>query len=155
MNETEIQFSITRAASSTGGRAKKQIPISHTLTALLAGGFMAVCLVSTSGQDARFFRIAGPVATQVTGMTADGTITWTNTPTSVDVHRPNRHHAARTLQLGGLRWGAGEQCGDGAAHLRSQPAFRHGPHSRRQLHDGQLHGPKRGIPTNSRCTRFM
>ena len=82
MNETEIQFSITRAASSTGGRAKKQIPISHTLTALLAGGFMAVCLVSTSGQDARFFRIAGPVATRVTGMTADGTITWTNIPTN-------------------------------------------------------------------------
>jgi formylglycine-generating enzyme required for sulfatase activity len=54
----------------------------HTLTALLAGGFMAVCLVSTSGQDARFFRIAGPVATRVTGMTADGTITWTNTPTN-------------------------------------------------------------------------
>jgi len=54
----------------------------HTLTALLAGGFMAVCLVSTSGQDARFFRIAGPVATRVMGMTADGTITWTNTPTN-------------------------------------------------------------------------
>jgi formylglycine-generating enzyme len=54
----------------------------HTLTALLAGGFMAVCLVSTSGQDARFFRIAGPVATRVTGMTADGTIIWTNTPTN-------------------------------------------------------------------------
>src|ERR1039457_5178170 len=55
----------------------------HTLTALLlAGGFMAVCLVSTSGQDARFFRIAGPVATRVTGMTADGTITWTNAPTN-------------------------------------------------------------------------
>src|ERR1039457_2378680 len=54
----------------------------HTFTALLAGGFMAVCLVSTSGQDARFFRIAGPVATRVTGMTADGTVTWTNTPTN-------------------------------------------------------------------------
>jgi formylglycine-generating enzyme required for sulfatase activity len=54
----------------------------HTLNALLAGGFMAVCLVSTSGQDARFFRIAGPVATRVTGMTADGTLTWTNTPTN-------------------------------------------------------------------------
>ena len=54
----------------------------HTLSALLAGGFMAVCLVSTLGQDVRFFRIAGPVATRVTGMTADGTITWTNTPTN-------------------------------------------------------------------------
>ena len=54
----------------------------HTLTALLTGGFMAVCLVSTLGQDARFFRIAGPVATRITGMTADGTITWTNTPTN-------------------------------------------------------------------------
>jgi formylglycine-generating enzyme required for sulfatase activity len=54
----------------------------HTLTALLAGGVMAACLVSTSGQDARFFRIAGPVATRIMGMTADGTITWTNTPTN-------------------------------------------------------------------------
>ena len=54
----------------------------HTLTTLLAGGFMAVSLVSASGQGARFFRVAGPVATRVTGMTAEGTITWTNTPTN-------------------------------------------------------------------------
>jgi sulfatase modifying factor 1 len=33
-------------------------------------------------QDARFFRVTGPVATTITTFTADGYITWTNAPTN-------------------------------------------------------------------------
>jgi formylglycine-generating enzyme len=52
------------------------------LNALLTGGLSAVCLVSGSAQDTRFFRICGPVPGRITRLTPDGTITWTSTPTN-------------------------------------------------------------------------
>jgi formylglycine-generating enzyme required for sulfatase activity len=33
-------------------------------------------------EEARFYRIAGPVATTITALSADGYVTWTNTPTN-------------------------------------------------------------------------
>lgn len=46
----------------------------------------AVCLVmqiaSTMAQEARLFRIAGPVPTTIIDITSDGMVTWTNSPTN-------------------------------------------------------------------------
>ena len=39
-------------------------------------------LLSALAQDARFFRIAGPVGTTITAFSADGYVTWTNAPTN-------------------------------------------------------------------------
>ncbi len=39
-------------------------------------------LLAAHGQEARFFRLAGPVASAITGFSADGYMTWTNAPTS-------------------------------------------------------------------------
>ena len=39
-------------------------------------------LLSALAQDARFFRIAGPVATTITAFSADGYVAWTNAPTN-------------------------------------------------------------------------
>ena len=38
--------------------------------------------VSSHAQDARFFRISGPVATTIAALSADGALTWTNAPTN-------------------------------------------------------------------------
>ncbi len=43
---------------------------------------MAASLLWASAQEARFFRIAGPVPATIIGLSADGTVTWTNTPTN-------------------------------------------------------------------------
>ena len=37
---------------------------------------------STRAQEARFFRISGPVANTITAFTADGYIIWSNAPTN-------------------------------------------------------------------------
>jgi sulfatase modifying factor 1 len=39
-------------------------------------------LLTSRGEDARFFRIAGPVPTAITAFSADGYVTWTNTLTN-------------------------------------------------------------------------
>jgi sulfatase modifying factor 1 len=39
-------------------------------------------MLTSSGEDARFFRIAGPVATTIASFSADGYVTWTNIPTN-------------------------------------------------------------------------
>jgi formylglycine-generating enzyme required for sulfatase activity len=56
-------------------------------------------LPSSRADEARFFRIAGPVATTITALSADGTVTWTNASTN----------ATFTVQtalslLGGSNW---------------------------------------------------
>jgi formylglycine-generating enzyme required for sulfatase activity len=38
--------------------------------------------LSMRANDARFFRISGPVASTITGFSADGYVTWTNAPTN-------------------------------------------------------------------------
>jgi formylglycine-generating enzyme required for sulfatase activity len=44
---------------------------------------LAVTLLPSSrAQEARFFRVVGPAPSTITGITADGHITWTNVPTS-------------------------------------------------------------------------
>lgn len=45
----------------------------------LAFGLIIQCGV-VSAQEARFFRIVGPVATTITALSPDGTVTWTNAP---------------------------------------------------------------------------
>lgn len=45
---------------------------------LCAVGFVS----SLSAQNARFFRVAGPVPTKITAFNADGHVTWTNAPTN-------------------------------------------------------------------------
>ena len=54
----------------------------HALTPLLSGALVIACLLEAAAQDARFFRITGPVPTRITGITADGTVTWTNVATN-------------------------------------------------------------------------
>ena len=39
-------------------------------------------LLSASAQEARFFRVAGPVASTITAFSADGYVTWTNDVTN-------------------------------------------------------------------------
>jgi formylglycine-generating enzyme required for sulfatase activity len=39
-------------------------------------------VLSVRADEARFFRIAGPVASTITGFSADGYMTWTNAPTN-------------------------------------------------------------------------
>jgi len=51
---------------------KKIFAILLTFTALLA----------SNGEDALFFRIAGPIATTITSFSAEGHVTWTNIPTN-------------------------------------------------------------------------
>jgi formylglycine-generating enzyme required for sulfatase activity len=43
---------------------------------------LLVFTITALAQDARFFRIAGPVPVRITNFTQDGTVTWTNTPTN-------------------------------------------------------------------------
>ena len=45
-------------------------------------GLCALALGAGAAQGAQFFRIAGPVATTITALSADGHITWTNSPTN-------------------------------------------------------------------------
>ena len=45
-------------------------------------GLCALALGTVAAQGAQFFRIAGPVATTITGLSVDGYITWTNSPTN-------------------------------------------------------------------------
>jgi formylglycine-generating enzyme required for sulfatase activity len=52
------------------------------VTTLLLGGLLAAQVSSLHAQDARFFRILGPVPTTITDVTADGTVTWTNVETN-------------------------------------------------------------------------
>ena len=62
---------------------KPQILTSKRLVSTLLGSvLMAASLLWASAQEARFFRIAGPVPAIITGLSADGTVTWTNTPTN-------------------------------------------------------------------------
>jgi len=51
---------------------------SHALAAVAL--FMS--LGNLAAQDARYFRVVGPVRTTIASITADGSITWTNTPTN-------------------------------------------------------------------------
>lgn len=39
-------------------------------------------VLATPAQDARFYRVAGPVPTQITELRSDGWITWMNSPTN-------------------------------------------------------------------------
>jgi formylglycine-generating enzyme required for sulfatase activity len=52
------------------------------ITTTLLGGLLAAQVSSLQAQDARFFRIVGPVATRITDVTADGFVTWTNVETN-------------------------------------------------------------------------
>jgi len=45
-------------------------------------GLSALALGVMAAQGAQFFRIAGPVQTTIIGLSADGHITWTNSPTN-------------------------------------------------------------------------
>ena len=45
-------------------------------------GLGALALGAVAVHGAHFFRIAGPVATTITGLSVDGYITWTNSPTN-------------------------------------------------------------------------
>jgi len=49
-------------------------------TAILSLCALTLGAVATHG--AQFFRIVGPVATTITALSADGHITWTNSPTN-------------------------------------------------------------------------
>lgn len=49
---------------------------------VLMGGLLAAQVAPATAQDARFFRIAGPVPTTITDVTADGAVTWTNEATN-------------------------------------------------------------------------
>ena len=40
------------------------------------------CLASARAEEARFFRVLGPVTTTITAFSADGYLTWTNEPTN-------------------------------------------------------------------------
>lgn len=51
-------------------------------TYILGFGLALILAVSSFAQDARFFRISGPVATTITQFTADGYVVWTNAPTN-------------------------------------------------------------------------
>jgi len=53
------------------------------MNSLKLAPLLAVTLtLSSHGQDARFFRISGPVATTISALGADGTVTWTNALTN-------------------------------------------------------------------------
>lgn len=43
---------------------------------------LALSLIFSHAQEARFFRVAGPVSTTLTDIAPDGTVTWTNVPTN-------------------------------------------------------------------------
>ena len=45
-------------------------------------GLSALALGAVAVQGAQFFRVAGPVPTTITSVSADGYITWTNSPTN-------------------------------------------------------------------------
>jgi len=47
------------------------------LRVVVLGSLLATLWV-VQGQEARFFRVTGPVATRITGFSADGYLTWTN-----------------------------------------------------------------------------
>jgi len=49
---------------------------------MLAGSLLATEVGTALAQSNRFFRIVGPVPTEITGVTADGFITWANMPTN-------------------------------------------------------------------------
>ena len=50
--------------------------------ALVLGAALSTATLDSPAQDARFFRIAGPVATAIIEFRPDGTLVWTNTPTN-------------------------------------------------------------------------
>jgi len=60
---------------------REKLDAMNTRTALvpLVSGLF---LLSATAQEARFFRIAGPVPTTITEVTLDGWVTWTNDPTN-------------------------------------------------------------------------
>ena len=43
---------------------------------------LTITLSSAAAQEARFFRISGPVPATITAVSADGYVTWTNVPTN-------------------------------------------------------------------------
>ncbi|MCO5051391.1 MAG: formylglycine-generating enzyme family protein [Verrucomicrobiae bacterium] len=43
---------------------------------------LALAVTSSAAQEMRFFRVAGPVAVTITGISAEGFVTWTNVPTN-------------------------------------------------------------------------
>lgn len=68
---------LTSSVALLGFAARKTLLGILPLTLLaLTGGTTAVA------QDARFFRIAGPVPITITSVSPDGTVTWTNTATN-------------------------------------------------------------------------
>ena len=56
--------------------------ISSARLGLLAAACLALNASTSVAQDARFFRIVGPVATTITDVAPDGTVTWTNVATN-------------------------------------------------------------------------
>ena len=82
LGETQNQFSLTGARLSTCGHAKDQIPISSVMKTKLSSFFIMLALLSGSNygaaQSTRFFRIAGPAATTITAIRADGSLVWSN-----------------------------------------------------------------------------
>ena len=60
--------------------AVKRIKIMKTLKLAL---LLALTLLpSARAEEARFFRLAGPLASTITAFSADGYVTWTNAPTN-------------------------------------------------------------------------
>ena len=65
----------------TRRQSTKPSPIAsplRNLFGLAAVGGMTVQMTPGLAQDARLFRIVGPVATTISSATADGIVTWTN-----------------------------------------------------------------------------
>jgi len=54
----------------------------RTMKSQLALLLALTLLSSSSAEEARFFRIVGPVVTTITAFGADCYLTWTNTPTN-------------------------------------------------------------------------
>lgn len=50
--------------------------------ALVLGAGFAAATLGSPAQEARFFRVAGPVASTITAFSAGGYVTWTNAPTN-------------------------------------------------------------------------
>jgi hypothetical protein len=63
--------------------SKEQIPISTLMKLLKVTLLLASALLPSSDEaEAGFFRVSGPVATTMTGIAADGMVTWTNATTN-------------------------------------------------------------------------
>jgi formylglycine-generating enzyme required for sulfatase activity len=81
-NHPLYRSGIDRASSSNANTERTKLMKTWIIRIALVGGLLAAQVTPASAQDARFFRIAGPVANTITAFSADGYITWTNAPTN-------------------------------------------------------------------------